>query len=173
VKARPRVTSRDLAIVDEAERYPERSLTSLLRKHHRSAPAFKRAVPTRKEGPRLRVAPPHERRLARDPIPVVVEDEGRLRVVRIRTPNDSQYLAARRADAGVYAAVMKGDDSRLRRVAGRVLTDVDSGRRYRIAGDGDAIRDAFDTGELELEDLHYSGGGSADIETLLAGKDAA
>ena len=171
MKARPPATSRDLAIVDEAERNPNVSITALARKHHRSPSAFKRAVPTRKEGPRLRLAAPHERRLARDPIPVVVEDGGRLRVVRIRTPNDSQYLAAKRADAGVYAAVMKGDDSRLRGVAGRVLTDVDSGRRYRIAGDGDAIRDAFDTGELELEDLYYSGGGSVDVETLLAAKE--
>ena len=164
---RRRTSSKDAAIVDERERHPERSLSSLFAKHHRDPDAFKRSVGVRRVGRRLQLPPRHERRLDRDPIPIVAEVGGRLTVVRVRTPNDSQYYAAKEQDSAIFAAVLKDDDSRLGRHAGRVMVDADTGLRYRIAGDGDAIRDAVDTGEIELQELYYSGGSSADVEALL------
>ena len=161
-------TAKDLAIVDAYERDPSTSLSKLARKHHRSLSAFKREVPTRKVGGRLRLASRHERRLDRDRIPIVADIDGRPVVVVIQPLNDTQYFAAKEHDSGVYASVTKGDDSRLAKTADRVMVDRDTGQRYKLYGSGPGLRDAADIGEFEISDLYYGGGPKIDVAGLEA-----
>ncbi len=159
--------NRDLDIVDEKERHPERSLTSIFQAHHRDPRAFKRNIPTRKVGGRLELAPPGERRLYRGPITMLADIDGRPQVVRVVPANDSQRRAIEGHDKAVFAAVTKDDDSGLRRFSHRVVVDAVTGQRLRFYVDGDGIRDATDTGEVELQDLFYSGGRQHDLDGLL------
>jgi len=159
--------NRDLDIVDEKTRHPERSLTSIFRSHHRDPRAFKRNVPTRKVGRRLQLAPPGVRRLFRGPITMLADVGGVPQVVRVTPSNDAQWNAIKGHDAAVYAAVTKDDDSGLRKFSHRVVIDAETGKRLHFFTEGEGIRDATDTGELELADLYYSGGRRHDLDALL------
>ncbi len=159
--------NRDLDVVDYKDRHPERSITSILKAHHRDPDAFKRNVPTRKVGRRLELAPPHERRLFRGTIPMLADVDGRPQVVQVTPANDAMWRAIEGHDRAIWAAVNRDDDSGLRKFAHRAVVDAETGRRFRFYTDGDGIRDATDTGEVELEDLFYSGGRRHDLDALL------
>jgi hypothetical protein len=159
--------AKDAAIVDERERHPKRSLTSLFQKHHRDGEAFKKHVPTEKVGSRLDLAPPSRRRLDRGTIPMLADIDGVPTVVAVRPANDSQYYAIKGHDAAVYAADRRDDDSRLPRYARRVVHDLETGRRYRFYVDGDGIRAATDVGEFEMAELYYSGSGRRELDALM------
>jgi hypothetical protein len=159
--------NRDLDVIDEKQDHPEHSLTSILRRHHRDPDAFKRNVPTRKIGGRLALAPPHERELYRGPIRMLADVDGRPVVVEVTPSNDAQRLAIEAHDAATFAAVNHDDDTGLGRLSHRVVVDTQTGQRYRFYVDGDGIREAADTGEVELEDLFYSGGRRHDLDALL------
>ena len=90
-------------------------------------------------------------------------------VVEVTPSNDSQYNAIRGHDSAVFQAVVHEDDSKLGRFRSRVVVDAETGRRYRFFVNGDEIRGATDTGEVELAELYYSGGGTSDLDALLAG----
>jgi hypothetical protein len=62
-------------------------------------------------------------------------------------------------------------DALLDRLGGRVVEDAETGQRYRLWEDADALRDAADTGEVELADLRYGGGHRSDLDALLAEED--
>jgi hypothetical protein len=158
--------NRDLDIVDEKDRNLERSLTSLFGKHHRDPEAFKRNVPTRKIRGRLQLAPPGERSLYRGTITMLADVDGRPTVVEVTPSNDAQWRAIQRHDKAVFAAVTKGDDSGLSASRSRIVVDAETGRRYRFHVDGDGIRDATDVGEVELQELFYSGHRSHDLDAL-------
>jgi hypothetical protein len=158
---------RDLAIVDEKTEHPKRPLSTIIRKHHRSPKAFKETVPTRRVGRRLELAPPSRRRLDRDPLPMLADIGGRPVVVVVRATTDAGYLAIKDHDAAVFAAAEHDDDSGLARSRRRVVIDADTGIRYRFYVDGDGIREATDLGELQLQDLYYSGGGTSDLDAML------
>jgi len=159
--------NRDLDIVDEKERHPERSLTSIFRAHHRDPRAFKRNIPTRKVRGRLRLAPRGERRLFRGSITMLADVDGLPQVVRVTPSNDAQWRAVEGHDNAVFAAVANDDDSRLGKFSRRIVVDAETGQRYRFYVNGDGIRDATDTGEVELEDLFYSGGRRHDLDAIL------
>jgi hypothetical protein len=159
--------NRDLDVVDEKQRNPELSLTSILRKHHRDPQAFKRNVPTRKVGRRLQLAPPGERRLYRGPIRMLADVDGRPQVVEVTPSNDAQRQAIERHDAAVFASVTKEDDSDLSSLSHRVVVDAETGERFRFYTDGGGLRDGADSGEFELQDLYYSGGRRHDLDALL------
>jgi hypothetical protein len=89
-------------------------------------------------------------------------------VVEVTPSNDAQFNAIRGHDSAVNAAVEHDDDSRLGKFRHRVVVDAETGRRYFFYTDGDRIRDAADTGEFEISDLFYSGGGTSDLDALLA-----
>ena len=159
--------NRDLDIVDEKDRHPERSLTSIFKARHRDPRAFKRNVPTRKVGHRLQLAPPGDRRLYRGPTTMLADVDGVPQVVRVTPSNDAQWNAIKGHDAAVYAAVSKDDDSRLRKYRSRAVVDAETGQRFRFYVEGDGLRDASDTGLVELADLYYSGGRRHDLDALL------
>jgi hypothetical protein len=159
--------NRDLDVVDEKQAHPERPLTSILRRHHRDPDAFKRNVPTRKVGRRLELAPPHDRELYRGPITMLADIDGRPVVVEVVPSNDAQRLAIEDHDAAVFAATARGDDAGLARLSHRIVVDARTGERYRFYVDADGIREATDAGEVELEDLFYSGGRRHDLDALL------
>ena len=148
---------RDLAIVDEKELHPERPLTSIFKSHHRDPRAFKRSVPTRHEGGRLVLAPPGERRLYRGRATMLADIDGRPQVVRLTPGSDADWAAIRKHDKAVYAAIVKDDESLLRKQRRLVIVDSETGTRYRFFLDGDEMRDAADTGGFEISDLYYSG----------------
>lgn len=173
--AQPRARSgynRDLDIVDEWDRHPERSLTSILKSHHRSPAAFKRNVPVRKIGRRLALASPGRRRLYRGPVPMLAKIDGQVRAIQVVPTNDAQRRAIEAHDRAVFAAVTGDDDSDLGKFRSRTVTDAETGQRYRFATDGTAIREAADSGEVELEDLWYSGHTRHDLDSLSAGMSA-
>ena len=159
--------NRDLDIVDEKVLHPERSLTSIFKAHHRDPDAFKRNVPTRKVGGRLQLPPPSERHLFRGSITMLADIDGQPQVVRVTPTNDAQRFAIEGHDKAVFAAVTEKGDSRLGRYAHRIVVDAETGQRYRFYTDGDGIRYATDSGEVELEDLFYSGGRRHDLDALL------
>jgi len=159
--------NRDLDVVDEKQEHPERSLTSILRRHHRDPEAFKRNVPTRKVGRRLELALPHERQLYRGPIRMLADVDGRPVVVEVVPSNDAQRLAIEDHDAAVFAATARADDAGLAKLSHRIVVDARTGERFRFYVDGDGIREATDTGEVELEDLFYSGRRRHDLDALL------
>jgi hypothetical protein len=163
-----RAHERDLEIVDEKERNPERSLSSILKTHHRDPRAFKREVPTRKVGRRLGLAPPGERHLYRGSTTMLADIDGRPQIVRVTPSNDTQMRAVQGHDSAAYAAIMKDDDSRLPAYRLRLVMDAETGARYRFYVDGEGIREVARTGELELlqDLLMQSGGRRYDMDDL-------
>jgi hypothetical protein len=158
---------RDIAITDEKERHPERSLTSIFKTHHRDPRAFKRNVPTRKVGGRLELAPPGERRLYRGSTTMLADIDGRPQVVRVTPSNDAQMRATQGHDSALFHAIVKEDDSRLPKYRSRVVVDAETGARYRFYVDGDGIRGTADSGEIDLiQDLLTQSGGRSDFEGL-------
>ncbi len=85
--------------------------------------------------------------------------------------NDAQRLAIERHDKAVFAAVIHEDDTGLGEFARRAVIDAKTGTQYSFFVDPDALRDAADTGELELQDLYYSGGRRLDLGALPANGD--
>ncbi len=161
--------NRALDVVDAYERDPSRSLSFYTRSHGTTLPTFKKHVPTRPgKGGHLDLAPPGERRLFRGPQTMLADVDGVPTVVQVVPSNDAQWRAIQRHDAAVFAAVTKDDDSRLGNFRSRIVVDAPSGQRLRFAVDGDAIRDATDIGEVELQELYYSGGRRHDLDAFLA-----
>jgi hypothetical protein len=163
-----RTHERDLQIVDEKERDPDRSLTSILKAHHRDPRAFKREVPTRKVGRRLELAAPGERRLYRGSTTMLADIDGRPQAVRVTPSNDAEMRSVQGHDSAAYAAVMKDDDSRLPRYRMKVVVDSETGQRFRFYVDGDVIREVAAAGELDLlqDLLMQSGGRRYDMDDL-------
>jgi hypothetical protein len=161
--------NRDLDIIAEKEEHPERSLTRIARRHHRSPEAFKRSIPTRKVGGRLELAPPSQRRLYRAPMPMLADVDGVPTVVEVTPSNDAQYNAIRGHDSAVAAATDHDDDTRLPKFRHRVVVDAETGRRYSFYTDGGGLRDAAYTGVFEISELFYGGGGHHDLDALLDG----
>jgi hypothetical protein len=161
--------NRDLDILDEKDLHPERSLTSILKSHHRDPRSFKRNVPTRKIGQRLQLAPPGKRRLYRGPITMLADINGQPVLVRLTPSNDAGRKVIEGHDAAVFAAVNDDDDTKLRRYARRVVVDSETDQRFRPYVDGEGIREATDTGALELADLYYSGGRRHDLDSAPEG----
>ncbi len=164
--------NKDLDVVDEWDRHLERSLTSILRAHHRDSRAFKREVPTRRTGRRLDLAPPSERRLYRGPITMLADIDGHPVVVEVTPTTDAGWRAIQDHDRAVFQTVNHDDDSRLARSSRRVVVDAETGRRYRFYVDGEGIRDATDSGEVELQELFYSGGSHHDLDSRLDREEA-
>ncbi len=129
---------------------------------------FKKYVPTRRgKGGRLEPATPGKRRLYRGTTTMLANIDGRPQIVEVTPSNDAQMRSVQGHDSAVFAAVMKDDDSGLPRYRTRVVVDVETGQRFRFAVDGDAIREVTDTGEVELQELYYSGGRRHDLDALL------
>jgi hypothetical protein len=163
-----RAHERDLQIVDEKDRDPNRSLTSILKAHHRDPRAFKREVPTRRVGRRLELAPQGERHLYRGSTTMLADIDGRPQIVRVTPSNDAQMRSVQGHDGAVYAAVKHDDDSRLSKYGSRVVVDAETGQRFRFYTDGDGIREVAATGELDLlqDLLMQSGGRRYDMDDL-------
>jgi hypothetical protein len=103
---------------------------------------------------------------------MLADVDGRPQVVRVTPSNDAQRLAIEGHDKAVFAAITNEDDSKLGKHSLRIVVDAETGRRFRFYTDGDGIRDATDTGEVELEDLFYSGGRRHDLDALLDQEDS-
>jgi len=160
--------NRALDVVDAFQRDPSRSLSFYSRKYRTTLPTFKKHVPTRRgKGRRLDLAPPGERRLFRGGISMLADVDGVPTVVRVVPSNDAQWRAIQRHDAAVFMAVTRDEDSGLARFSHRVVVDAETGQRFRFYVEGEGIRDATDTGGLELADLYYSGGRRHDLDALL------
>lgn len=164
--------NRVLDVVDAYDRDPTQWLSGLAKRYGTTTATIKDRVPTRKLGRRLQLAPPSERRLYRGSITMLADVDGRPQVVRVTPSNDAQRRAIEGHDAAVFGAITRDDDSRLGKYRSRVVVDAETGRRYKPYVDGDGIREATDTGEVELEDLYYSGGRRHDLDALIAERGA-
>jgi hypothetical protein len=164
--------NRSLDVVDAFEQDPSHSLSFYARKHGTTLQTIKAHVPTRHMGRRLEPAPPGERHLFRGSIIVLADINGRPQVVKVTPSNDAQWRAIEGHDKAVFAAVTREQDEGLDKYRHRVVVDAETGQRFRFYVDGEGIRDATETGEVELSELHYSGHGRHDLDALLDGEAA-
>ena len=109
----------------------------------------------------------HRRGRVPSPRSMLADVHGLPQVVGVKPANDAQAASIKGHDKAVFAAAIKDQDSGLAKYRGRVVLDARTGREFRFYVDGDGIRDATDTGEVELSDLYYSGGPRRDLDALL------